>query len=162
MRRILAAPLLAALLMFPAAFAAEGGGPAPCVEGLEARAEGDGGVTLRWEPAPGATAHLVHRTEVDRPWAVATFRVPAPESTFHDGTALAGVTYRYVVVPEPEPAGAACAGVETTAIPYLRGLGTALRVAAVAAAGYVLVAGTRRAPFPSGQARRRAGRGKSA
>lgn len=151
MRRVVLAPLLAVLLLPLAPLAAATGGEpqdAACARGLEARANGDGTVVLRWEPVEGAAAYRVHRAEVERAGAPASFLVLAPLTAFHDTQTGASVTYRYVVVPDPAPQGGAdaCEGVEVTAIPYVHGLVTALNVAAAAALGYALVAGTRRAP----------------
>jgi hypothetical protein len=151
MRRAALAPLLAALLLPLTPFAASTGGSpqgASCVQGLEARADGDGSVVLRWAPVPGATAYRIHRTEVGRPESPTSFLVPAPGTGFHDAGTGGSATYRYMVLPDPAPpeGAAACEGVEVTVIPYSDGLRTALNVAAVAALGYLLVAGTRRTP----------------
>lgn len=140
---LLALPLLAASQATPSHAAP---GPAPCPQ-ADARADPDGTVTLRWTPAPGAASYRILRAEVgggEREVGL----VLAPGTTFHDATTSPGATYRYRVVPDEVPPEAveACPAAEVTAIPYVHGLATALTVAGVAALGYLLVVGTRRAP----------------
>ena len=149
MRLLAWAPLLALLLplALPTASSAdEQPAAGPCVGNLDARANGDGSVTLDWSPVAGASAYVVHRATGNGPFSERV-RVDAPATSFRDASTEAGVRYRYVVLQEGAGASAAaCASVPVTAVPYVPGLLRALGIAAVGLLGYALVVGTRRAP----------------
>lgn len=87
---------------------------APCPEDLEANANGDGSITLRWSAVDDALGYEVHRTSSDGHvlWAV-------EETTFTDRGTVVGQTYTYEV--RAVTAGGTstdCPSVEVTAVPF--------------------------------------------
>lgn len=150
MRGTAVGPTLALLVLLAAPLATssdEDPSPPPCPRRLEAHANGDGSLTVEWQPVTGATFYRVHRATAEGGPAQDLGRVMAPVTSFRDADVQPGVTYRYVVASDHAPEGSAsCEGVEATSVPYVAGLVMALGVTTAASFGYLLVAGTRRAP----------------